>query len=285
GPKRPVNTANSIQISGHSLSEHAPLKGELAISRINRFHFMYTSRLEVPAMSHRWRMNDMELRPLCLFRTDMDIAQNIPPRSRSIVDLRKGTEIAIIDDEPFAAEVNLRNHGYNIKQIGDIKNINEVSPYRIVLCDLMGVGKHFDVNKQGATLIREIKNQFPSIFVVAYTGNALNSTISRSAKEYSDKILRKDANISEWSEVLDGLINESTDPTIIWRRMKSALINRGIDVKSLLVLEDKFVRDILHKDSAGSSYMRAIQNPRLSSDLRAIAQSLVASAIFKLLVG
>jgi hypothetical protein len=89
-----------------------------------------------------------------LFKSNSDISEFLDrsahlknPQAR-----RSAIKIAVIDDEPFAPQTNLQSYGYNIKPIGDLKNLKEVAEYHIVLCDIMGVGRHFDSNLQGASL-------------------------------------------------------------------------------------------------------------------------------------
>ena len=77
---------------------------------------------------------------------------------------RREIAIAVIDDQPLAAGRNLTTYGYNIKEIGDLKSISEIAEFPIVLCDLMDVGAHFDKSAQGASIIREIRKNFPAIY-------------------------------------------------------------------------------------------------------------------------
>ncbi|MDP3677295.1 MAG: hypothetical protein Q8R44_19720 [Novosphingobium sp.] len=83
---------------------------------------------------------------------------------------RMKVPIAVIDDEPFAAQQTLTNNGYDIRTLGDIKTLDEVQSFNVILCDLQGVGRHLDSKNQGAFLIDEIKRNHPEKFVIAYTG-------------------------------------------------------------------------------------------------------------------
>ncbi|MBB6221927.1 response regulator [Rhizobium leguminosarum] len=223
--------------------------------------------------------------PLGLYKTNADLRTFSQRKGTSVGELRKAIPIAVIDDEPFAAEVNLRSHGYSITQIGDVKRIDEVAKYRIVLCDLMGVGRHFDPSKQGASLIHEIRLAYPGTIVVAYSGSSLNSPQARSAKENADLTLKKDEDISEWRRVLDDLIRKAADPYFLWQRTRLQLTTMEIDTRTILLLEDAYVRSVLAGDSEGKTFGVGIQKANLSNDARSIVQSLVASAIFKIFVG
>jgi DNA-binding NarL/FixJ family response regulator len=56
---------------------------------------------------------------------------------------------------------------------------------------------------QGAYLIEEIKRNYPEKAVIAFTGGATNSNISKRAAAAADDYLRKDASIEDWRELLD----------------------------------------------------------------------------------
>lgn len=78
---------------------------------------------------------------------------------QTVAARRSAVAIGVIDDEIFAPQTNLQSYGYKITPIGDLKQLSEVAAYHIVLCDIMGVGRHFDKSMQGASLIAEIKKE------------------------------------------------------------------------------------------------------------------------------
>lgn len=191
--------------------------------------------------------------------------------------------IAVIDDEPFAAQQTLTNHGYDIRQIGDIKNLSEIDDFNVILCDLRGVGRNFDNKNQGAYLIDEIKRNHPEKFVIAYTGGAQDDDMARRANRSADVFLRKDADIEEWRDKLDEFIDRLCNPIIVWRRQRDALVRNNVSTMDILKLEDAFVRTIERKDV--SIFAGVSKGYEIKQDARAIAQSLVASGIFELIIG
>ncbi|WP_156424990.1 response regulator [Novosphingobium fuchskuhlense] len=198
-------------------------------------------------------------------------------------DRRGLVPIAVIDDEAFAAQQTLTNNGYNIKALGDIKTLDEVEPYNIILCDLQGVGRHLDGKNQGAFLINEIKRNSPEKFVIAYTGGALSDDITARANETADSFLRKDADVQEWRDKLDDYIERVSNPIIVWRRQRDALVRKNVATLDILKLEDAFVKSVQKRDP--EIFGRISGSYDIKDDARAIAQSLIASGIFKLLVG
>lgn len=196
---------------------------------------------------------------------------------------RSKVSIAIIDDEPFTAQQNLTNHGYDVHPIGDIKKLDEIDAYNIILCDLAGVGLNFNEQYQGAYLIDEIKRNHPEKFVVAYTGGAPNDEITQRANKAADTFIRKDANMEEWRDKLDDLIERLCDPVIVWRRQRDALVKQNVATLDILRLEDAFVKSVEIGEPA--VFQKKAKSLDLSGDARAIAQSLIGSGILLLLTG
>jgi len=195
---------------------------------------------------------------------------------------RARVPIAIVDDEPFAAQQTLTNHGYDVRPIGDLKSLREIDDFNIILCDLRGVGQNFDQKNQGAYLIDEIKRNHPEKFVIAYTAGAQDDLMARKANEASDVFLRKDADIEEWRNKLDDFIDRLCNPVIVWRRQRDALVRNNVATIDILRLEDAFVRTVEKADLG--IFERMANGYDIKPDARAVAQSLVASGIFSLIL-
>jgi hypothetical protein len=217
------------------------------------------------------------------FRQFDDLAASQRVASVRVADRerRARVPIAVIDDESFKPEQNLRALGYSINVIGDIKSIDEIRDHNIILCDLQGVGMHLDGKGQGAFIIDEIKRNHPEKFVIAYTGGSLDDAITIRAQQYADFFLRKDANIDEWRDMLDTIVDFLCNPVLVWKRQRAALIDVDVPTLEILKLEDAYVRSIMEGNDEG--YRKAIQKMGANPDIRAIAQSLIASGIFALL--
>jgi len=195
-------------------------------------------------------------------------------------DLRSLIKIASIDDEPFQPSQNLKNLKYQITELGDIKDVDEVSDYSIILCDLMGVGVFFDDEDQGASIIREIKRRYPSIFVIAYTGSNLGSKQARAARNASDHVLKKDARINEWTETLDKYIDLAARPDVLWDRVRLSLVENGIDTSDLLKMERAYVKGVLKKDGEFYLLKNLASGANIKGSVRTILTNLVSAAIF-----
>lgn len=199
---------------------------------------------------------------------------------------RKKVSIGVIDDKTFEAKQNLENLGYNITFLSDPQRLNVVVPHHIILCDLQGVGQQLDTKKQGAFIIGEIKRNYPEKFVVAYTGGTLDHQVAREAMDRADSFQRKDANIEEWRDKLDDMIQRLLDPVEVWKRQRIALANTDADTLDILKLEDAYVTSVLRKDhSAESAFNLAVNSSAIKGDARAVVTSLIASGLFKIMVG
>ena len=240
----------------------------------------------LPGSTH-WSEQELTYKPVAWMKTNASL-QNFDkgnPRFSSINDRRSAARIAVIDDNPFDPEVNLRSHGYDIRQVGDIKKIKEVEGYPIVLCDLMGVGLYFDKKHQGNRLIKEIRINYPATYVLAYTGAGWGQPAAQAASHIADDVVQKDISIEEWVEKLDEYVKRATDPFAIWDRTRTALVRSGIDTKDLLLLEDAYVRLILERRGQLTGLSSIVSGRALQGDVRAIIQGLIASAIFKAIAG
>lgn len=204
--------------------------------------------------------------------------------TQSALEKRKSVEICVIDDNRFQPMNNLQNAGFKITEIGDVKNISEVLPFSIVLCDLMGVGSHLDPKTQGPAIISEIKLNYPTKIVIAYTGASQQSVQARAAKVSADRFFRKDSDISAWRELLDPYVAESLDPFKLWMRFRAHLVQQEIDTYLLLRLEDSFVKSIKMRDS-DFRLMSSLLEQDEFAHLKNAVLGLLATGTLKVLLG
>lgn len=200
-------------------------------------------------------------------------------------EVRSAINIAVIDDEKLQARPNLTTYGYRITELPDIRSVLEIEKYDVVLCDLMGVGKNFDQSIGGSSIIREIKQNYPTKVVIAYTGARANTTEAITAKEFADDFLKKDAEISKWVEKLDEAIEVASDPYKRWIVARQGLIDEEVDIRVIVELESAYVNSILGKDDNFSKLRELSRNLELGSHAKSIIQGLISSAIYAILFG
>ncbi|HEV7335359.1 MAG TPA: response regulator [Bosea sp. (in: a-proteobacteria)] len=198
-------------------------------------------------------------------------------------DIRSSVKIAIIDDQKFLARPNLSTYGYNIVELPDIRSVTEIKDFDIILCDLMGVGKSFDQAIGGASIIKEIKQNYPTKIVIAYTAARANTSEASVAKEFADDFLKKDTEISKWVERLDDAIEVASDPYRRWLVARQGLLDEEVDIRRLVELESAYVKSVLDSDKSFSKLTEAMAAMNLGTHASGIIQGLVSSAIYSLI--
>lgn len=215
-------------------------------------------------------------------QVDKDLQLLFP--QRSLQDIRRSVRIAVIDDKDFSPLQNLQQHQFNITHLRDLSTIDTIRDYPVVLVDLQGVGRELNPRQQGAHLIREIKANFPEKYVIAYTGGAAPDLLVPSVQA-ADRFTQKDTSIEVWCELLDEGTLAVLHPAAVWRKNRSRLLDMGITPFQLACLEDTLVRALLADPSTiGKSLDAKTSELNLSPDVRTIISSLIASALFSLIV-
>ena len=217
---------------------------------------------------------------------DLDVFLKSQNSSKDQRAIRQSVPIGVIDDQSFTPLNNLRNNNYRIQEMGDIVNVTQVEDFAIILCDIQGVGKNLNPARQGVHLIREIKRQYPEKYVIAYSGASSMNPLTRAATDTADNFVKKDAGIEEWTEKLDGAIDQITNPIQTWKAFRNLALDKGMTPLSLVELENDFVRSYsLGSERSHSNLSRKIGDLGLAQDVRAIAQGFISSIIFRLIFG
>ncbi|MCI4645324.1 MAG: response regulator [Hyphomonadaceae bacterium] len=203
---------------------------------------------------------------------------------RTIADRRKKIRIGIVDDNKFVPYSNLRNLGYNLEEVSDVKTISELADFSIILCDLMGVGASFGAKDEGVQIIREIRKSFPTKYVIAYTGSSMRTSIVSNAKQVSDDLVKKDIDTREWQELLDKYVDLSSDPIESWRRFRVHLVENGINTFLLLKVEDAFVRSFRQGDANFKRVLAVVSEDQQGASWLPLVKYFAANAVFKLLI-
>jgi CheY-like chemotaxis protein len=200
--------------------------------------------------------------------------------TKSRMEIRSTVKIVVIDDEKFVARSNLANYGFDITELPDLKSITEIRGFDIILCDLMGVGNNFDRSIGGASIIKEIKYNYPTKFVIAYTGARQNTAEAQAAKTYADDFIKKDADVSKWVEELDDAIEYSSDPYNRWVIARDGLLSSEIDIRKIVEIESAYVDAIKSKDQKFEKVSEILTKADIGGNAKAIVQGLISSAIY-----
>lgn len=221
-------------------------------------------------------------KPLSAYRSVIELRDHSKGKKASMSpkDIRSSVKIAIIDDEKFKAHANLTTYGYKIQELPDIKSLDDISDFDVIICDLMGVGQNFDKSIGGASVIKEIKDNYPTKYVIAYTGARSNTPEANVAKQFSDDFIKKDDDITKLVSKLDEAIDIASDPYERWLITRQGLIDLEIDLRKILELESAYVEAIDSNDREFSEVKAILRGADLGGHAKGIIQSLIASGIW-----
>lgn len=196
-------------------------------------------------------------------------------------ELKKRIEILIIDDEEFPYLDTLKKHEYNITQKADISDLRDVEAYRIILCDIRGVGKFLTSEFGGAYLIKQLKEKYPEKTIVAYTASNYDAKFQQYLSYADDTISKGDFALEDWTALLDRLLNELSDPIKMWEKARKSLVEAGISTLDIAKYESDYVKAI--EKGKFESFQKLYENKsdRGSEIMLALAKAL--PTIIKLL--
>lgn len=205
---------------------------------------------------------------------DLNILSELP-----LSTLRERAKILVIDDEPLNQIEPLRRSGFNIKKFDDVEDINHVSSYDIILCDIMGVGRKFSERLQGAYVINEIHRLYPEKYLIAYSAQTTDMSLNKYFN-FCDDVFKKDDDVAEWSEKLEQAVHSCSDPKDKWRKLHIRLVEEGIPSSTITKLENHYVRKLLGKRNKFEKVCRDVELP---DSIKTIALNLVSSAAYAMM--
>lgn len=175
-------------------------------------------------------------RPVPLSSLDQRDINNSEAKSR--------VRIAVLDDNSFAPKEALASHQFKIDELGpDIRSLDQISSYPIIVCDVAGVGRAFGSDQEGAYIVSEIRKEYPDKFLIGYTGET-HSIQKTNALSKADIRMEKDAPVEAWVKNLEIGVREVMHPGNRWKRMRRALLERGVEIFDVLLLEQSFIKSV-----------------------------------------
>lgn len=176
-------------------------------------------------------------------KTIVDLNGDIILKEISLQNLKKNTEILVIDDDEFIHLETLKASEYRIEHRQDINSLNDVAEYDIILCDIRGVGKFLNSEYQGAYLVKQIKDKYPNKIVIAYTANSYDPKFEEFL-HYADAIFPKGTASEDWDSLLSKMLKELSDPVIQWKKTRSALLKANVPTITVAKYESEYVKAI-----------------------------------------
>lgn len=198
-----------------------------------------------------------------------------------IAEAKSKVEIAVLDDEKFQPREALLSHKFRIVELGaDIRSLDQVSTYSIIICDVNGVGKAFGSNLEGAHLVAEIRKMYPDKFLMAYTGKTYSLSIAN-ALTSADKRVEKDASVDVWVQNLEVALNEIVNLRQRWIRMRRALLERGVELFDVFRLEQALIKSV--KNGESKFFDDQAQSLNVSSETKELVLRFSATALASLI--
>lgn len=217
----------------------------------------------------------------CFFGNPVRLS-SIGQESINLDEAKSRIDIAVLDDNAFSPKESLETNKFRIIELGpDIRSLDQISAYSIIICDVDGVGRAFGSKIDGAHLVTEIRKSYPDKFLMAYTGLTYSLAITN-ALTAADRRIEKDASIEVWIKNLEFGINEIANPRNRWMRMRRAMLDRGFEMFDVLKLEQAFIKSITHKKP------EILADRSQSSDINAELKELIikfSATAFATLIG
>jgi hypothetical protein len=136
------------------------------------------------------------------------------------------------------------------------------------------------MDKEGASLLRELRKKYPSKIFAAYSGSTFDTTYNAYLEGIT--IIMKGAQLDQWTDSLDLLIEKATNPIEKWKALRLFLLDKGIDLLELSKLEHEYVNIVLNKDNDFSNFpSKSTQkgiNPELIKTIGSLAIDLAIKA-------
>lgn len=214
----------------------------------------------------------------CLIQYEIaDLNADLVLKNYSLSQLKRVTDILIIDDDPFTYEEALKKNEFMIDYKPDIQSLKELEAYSIILCDISGVGKFLESEFEGAYLVQQIKEKYPHKTVIIYSGNVFPTTY-KEFLDYADYTLSKGVTLEKWNSLLTQIVKDRADPAKQWIKIRNALLDAKLSIVAIAKLESKYVRAI--KDKSYESLSKLVE--RAPDSCRHIFAELLSSTLAKL---
>lgn len=223
----------------------------------------------------------MKIPEICIIKyriEDLKLSESV--KDEKILDLRKRIDILVIDDEEFTPSIFLSNNNFRLTYKKDIDNVKDVSEYPIILCDIRGVGKLLSNSYEGAFLIKEIKRNYPSKRVIAYTASQYDPTYNQYL-EYADAMVHKGLGLEDWVNLLDEQIYKTIDPIFQWNNLRMKLLNEHVTTIEVAKLESLFVDS--YKKGKFENFEETANG--MTGDVKGILLEFLSSAAVKMIKG
>jgi len=119
---------------------------------------------------------------------------------------KNSVRILFIDDNKFPIIENLKNAGYQVNWLKDIKKIDDpkVIDAHVLFVDYKGVGKNLSQNKEGVGVCKMLKERYKeSKYIVLCTGESIPNELLKEIKSVSDDIVTKSLETTDFIDIIN----------------------------------------------------------------------------------
>jgi len=122
--------------------------------------------------------------------------------------------IAVVDDEEVPLIEKLQKDGYNITKYSDIDEIDGFirKKYNVLVLDIQGVGKNIAGKKEGWGILSYLKNEYPHLVIIVFTGADWSITKVKEIADLADFVIGKDLEYLDFKAKLDAAIKKAFSP-------------------------------------------------------------------------
>lgn len=119
---------------------------------------------------------------------------------------KHSVRILFIDDNKFPIIENLRNAGYVVNWMKDIKSDDDpkVIDSHILFVDYKGIGKNLSQNKEGIGVCKILKDKYKETkYIVLCTGESIPNELLKEIKTVSDEIITKSLETTDFINIIN----------------------------------------------------------------------------------
>lgn len=146
--------------------------------------------------------------------------------------------IALIDDEELPHVNRLQKDGYSITHYHDIENIDDLvrKKYHLIVLDIQGVGGKLS-NEEGWGVLRYLKNEYPHILIIVFTGADWSITKYKDKADLADIFIGKDVDFLDFKSKIDAGIRKVFSPKFHFDIAKARLLKLASGADSMEKIE------------------------------------------------
>jgi len=144
--------------------------------------------------------------------------------SLSLEDVRKRSQILIIDDQEWPLQRQLENDHFHVTRRYEVDDTDSLTngSYAIVLLDVHGVGLRHSPDRQGIGILDHIKVSNPAQMVIIYSANpqAIKDTLTLAK---ADAVMDKGSAYLDFRKQIDSLLLRRATPEHFIAAMNATL--------------------------------------------------------------